>query len=119
MVADVCVEKGSFISSISGGQISGVCDQFVGGLLDFVSSSQNMPRRGRSGHGRFTSLFFAILLSMLLRVMAGSGVDVFGSMGFLNCMRQWTTLERNGQAVPECVRVVKMADKGVKREGLT
>jgi hypothetical protein len=55
LVVVVCLEKGSFISSISG-----VCDQFVGVLLDLVSSSQNMPRRGRSGRGRFTSLLFSI-----------------------------------------------------------
>ena len=71
LVAVVCVEKGSFISSISGGQFSGVCDEFVGGLLDFVSSSQNMPRRGRSGRGRFTILLFSIISSFY--VVKGDG----------------------------------------------
>ena len=60
LVVVLCLEKRSFMSSISGGQINGVCDQFVGVLLDFVSSSQNMPRRGRSSRGRFTSLLFSI-----------------------------------------------------------
>ena len=72
----VCLEKGSFISSISGGRISGVCDQFVGVLLDFVSSSQNMPRRGSSGRGRFTNLLFSIPSSFY--VVKGDGGFIGG-----------------------------------------
>ena len=54
------------------------------------------------------SLF--LLLSMLLRAMAGSEVEVLGDMGFLNCVRQWTTLERHSQVLPECVGMVRMVD---------